>query len=77
MSCCGAGNGARRPSHPASAPPTPAGSKLYILNGQFKCAKEGCSADDEAAVAELRRVAASFDAGALSSSGGGDGGTAQ
>lgn len=46
-----------------------AGSKLYILNGNFKCDKEaGCSSKDAAApVALLRQVAASFDAGSGSS----------
>ncbi|GBF90784.1 psbP domain-containing protein, chloroplastic-like [Raphidocelis subcapitata] len=61
------------------------GSKLYILNGQFKCAKEACEAGSSggedggaadassadagggeataAALAALRGVAASFDAG--------------
>lgn len=47
-----------------------AGSKLYILNGNFKCDKEaGCSSKDAAAPAALlRQVAASFDAGSDSSS---------
>lgn len=35
-------------------------SKLYILNAQHKCEKEGCSDADNAAVAELRRIADSF-----------------
>lgn len=40
-------------------------SKLYILNGQYKCAKEaegGCStAQAEQTLAAMRSVAASFD----------------
>lgn len=41
------------------------GSKLYILNGNFKCDKEaGCSTDDATnTLAVLRQVAGSFDAG--------------
>lgn len=41
-------------------------SKLYILNGQFKCDKEGgCedSSEAQAALAALAGVAASFDVG--------------
>jgi hypothetical protein len=46
------------------------GSKLYILNGNFKCDKEaGCSSQDASApIALLRQVAASFDAGSSGSS---------
>lgn len=42
-----------------------AGSKLYILNGNFKCDKEaGCSASDATTpLVLLRQVAATFDAG--------------
>ncbi|KAI8468151.1 MAG: PsbP-domain-containing protein [Monoraphidium minutum] len=42
------------------------GSRLFILNGQFKCDKEACGddADTQGALDTLRRVAASFDAGA-------------
>ncbi|KIZ05320.1 PsbP-like protein [Monoraphidium neglectum] len=41
------------------------GSKLYILNGQFKCEKDGCGDDGatQDAIETLRGVAASFDAG--------------
>jgi hypothetical protein len=46
-------------------PSTYPGSKLYILNGQFKCDKEACGRDDttQSALETLRRVAGSFDAG--------------
>jgi hypothetical protein len=41
------------------------GSKLYILNGNFKCDKEaGCGAGDAAPpLTLLRQIANSFDAG--------------
>jgi hypothetical protein len=65
---------------------SPPGSKLYILNGQFKCAKDACLGGDSgdasysdsaaAAIAALRDAAASFDAGAaVGGSGGGDSGS--
>jgi hypothetical protein len=42
-----------------------AGSKLYILNANFKCDKEaGCAPEEGGTIALLRQVAASFDAGA-------------
>ena len=44
------------------------GSKLYILNAQYKCAKEGpCEGGPEAdgVLGVLRQVAGSFDAGRL------------
>jgi hypothetical protein len=42
-----------------------AGSKLYILNANFKCDKEaGCGPEEGGTIALLRQVAASFDAGA-------------
>eukprot|EP00775_Hariotina_reticulata_P002499 gene2499-2803_t len=42
------------------------GSKLYILNGNYKCDKEvGCAAAEGADIAMLRNIAASFDAGGL------------
>uniref|UniRef100_A0A383VVC7 PsbP C-terminal domain-containing protein n=1 Tax=Tetradesmus obliquus TaxID=3088 RepID=A0A383VVC7_TETOB len=41
------------------------GSKLYILNANFKCDKEaGCGPEEGGTIALLRQVAASFDAGA-------------
>ncbi|KAF6253045.1 PsbP-domain-containing protein [Scenedesmus sp. NREL 46B-D3] len=41
------------------------GSKLYILNANFKCDKDaGCGPEQGGTVALLRQVAASFDAGA-------------
>lgn len=36
-------------------------SKLYILNGNLKCSKEGCGDDNQAGIAVLRQVAGSFD----------------
>lgn len=41
------------------------GSKLYILNGQYKCDKEACGPDEatQQALGALRAVASSFDAG--------------
>jgi len=51
----------------ATVPPL-SGSKLYILNGNYKCDKEaGCSTDSaEGTLTTLRQVAASFDAGSSS-----------
>jgi hypothetical protein len=48
----------------AAAAAAAAGSKLYILNANFKCDKEaGCAPEEGGTIALLRQVAASFDAG--------------
>lgn len=35
-------------------------STLFIVNGQHKCGREGCTNDDEAAIAALRESLATF-----------------